>query len=493
MIRRTHRSRVMAASCLRIFVSVVLGSAGVAGVRSTALASGDVFEGPVPRAECGPGSRPEPALQGEVTIADRESGRSSEGYTCNLEQVGNYRGEGTQWQLAGYGDCAYYGTRLHGTQQKRGTIVVDASDPAHPRFSTNLTSPAMLDNWESLKVHEGRGLLGAVLGSGPVPYAGYFDVYDVAGDCAHPKLLASVPVNGLGHEGEWSPDGRTYYAAGLSGPGVVTAIDVSDPQAPRPITAFVAPTLVHGMGVSPDGKRLYLAHVNEDWVAVGASGRDSVIAGNGLGIYDVSEIAERKPNPQVTPVGRATWTDGAIGQHALPMISRGRPYVVFVDEFHHGGARIIDVTDERNPRVVSKLKLEIQMPEHRELAYREARAYNHENGGILPFGYNSHYCNVDRLVAPTILACSNFESGVRVFDIRDIGAPREIAYFNPGGDGTRSPASWGGTTSGYTSAQPRTISERGEIWFTDQDRGFYIVRFTNGVWPFRTADQPEAP
>jgi hypothetical protein len=71
-----------------------------------------------------------------------------------------------------------------------------------------------------------------------------------------------------------------------------------------------------------------------------------------------------------------------------------------------------------------------------------------------------------------------------VFDIRDVAAPWEIAYFNPGGDGTRSPASWGGTTSGYTSAQPRIIAERGEIWFTDQDRGFYVVRFTNGAWPF---------
>jgi hypothetical protein len=47
------------------------------------------------------------------------------------------------------------------------------------------------------------------------------------------------------------------------------------------------------------------------------------------------------------------------------------------------------------------------------------------------------------------------------------------------------PASFGGTYSGYTSAQPRIIRERGEIWFTDQDRGFMIVRFTNGTWPFR--------
>lgn len=446
------------------------------------------IEGPVPRAECGPGSRPETALQGEVTLADRESGRSSEGYTCNLEQIGNYRGEGAQWQFAGYGDCAYYGTRIHGSQEKRGTIVLDASDPTRPRFSTNLTSPAMLDSWESLKVHEGRGLLGAVLGSGPVPYGGYFDVYDVAGDCAHPRLLASLPVNGLGHEGEWAPDGRTYYAAGLSGPGAVSAIDVSNPEAPRLITTFLASRLIHGMGVSQDGNRLYLAHVNEDWVPAAATGR-SVTTSNGLGIYDVSEIEARTTSPQVTLVSELGWNDGAIGQHAVHITDQGKPYVVFVDEFNHGGTRIIDIADEGNPRIVSKLKLEIQMPGHWELAHRET-AYNHENGGVLPFGYNSHYCTPDRHVDPTILACSNFESGIRVFDIRDVAAPREIAYFNPGGDGTRSPASWGGTTSGYTSSQIRIIAERGELWFTDHDRGFYIVRFTNGVWPFRSVNSP---
>lgn len=441
------------------------------------------FEGPVPRAVCGPGSRPETALQGEVTIADRESGRSSEGYTCNLEQVGNHRGEGAQWQFTWYGDCAYYGTRLHGFQEKRGTIVVNASDPANPRFSANLTTPAMLDSWESLKVHEGRGLLGGVLGSAPVPFAGYFDVYDVASDCAHPRLLASLPVNGLGHEGNWAPDGRTYYATGFSGPGTVTAIDVADPAAPRPITTFLASTIVHGLGVSQDGKRLYLAHVNEDYVT-GLAHRPSATDSNGLGIYDLSEIAERKPNPQVKRVAELTWPDGSLGQQALPITSKGKPYVVFVDEFLHGGTRIIDVTDERNPRIVSKLKLEIQMPANKELAASET-TYNNENGGLFPFGYNSHYCNADRLVDPTILACSNYESGIRVFDIRDVAAPREIAYFNPGGDGTRSPGSYGGTTSGYTSAQPRIISERAEIWFTDQDRGFYVVRFTNGAWPFR--------
>ena len=84
------------------------------------------------------------------------------------------------------------------------------------------------------------------------------------------------------------------------------------------------------------------------------------------------------------------------------------------------------------------------------------------------------------------MACSYFESGVRVFDIRDALHPKEIAYFNPGGNGTKPVAGShrSGGTSAYTSARVRVMPDTGELWFTDQDKGFYVVRFTNGVWPF---------
>ncbi|HEV7685856.1 MAG TPA: hypothetical protein VGQ80_04765, partial [Acidimicrobiia bacterium] len=446
-----------------------------------------VFEGPVPRAQCGPGSSPETALQGQVPLADRKSGRSSQGYSCNLDLAGRYGPsagfEGAEWQMAWYDHCAYYDTRYFGTQQRRGTVVVDVSDPARPRYSTNLTTGAMIDPWESLKVNEARGLLAGVFVA-DVQGAGFFDVYDVKDDCAHPKLLASVPVNGLGHEGGWVPDGKTYYATGIA--SMVTAIDVADPLAPKPIAAYFVPSAIHGLGVSEDGRRLYLAHMNPDLATAVVDGRPNSTAGNGLGIYDVSEIQSRRPHPQVRPVGTALWTDGQAGQHAIPFISHGHPYVVFVDELSQGGARIIDVADERRPRVLTKLKTEIQMPENLDTANRDTRRPPEENHGLVPgsFGYDAHYCSIDRPADPTIVACSEFQSGLRVFDIRDVRHPREIAYFNPGGDGHRQPGSFGGTYAGYTSAQPRILPERGEIWFTDQDRGFYVVRIANGIWPF---------
>lgn len=472
--------------------SLVVAAVAVPAVVRSAGAGPDVFEGPVARADCGPGSRPETGLQGEVPVADRKSGRSADGYDCNLELVGHYGAEqgfeGATWQLTWFDDCAYFGTRIDGGQQKRGTQVIDASDRANPKHSASLTTTAMQDPWESLKVHQGRKLLaGSFLGdvfAGP----GWFDVYDVSGDCAHPKLLASKPFEGLGHEGNWSQDGRTYYSTGLT-PGIVTAIDVEDPANPKSLGSFFAQATVHGLGTSLDGDRLYLAHINDDYLgpAIGyqAYGDESKVENNGLAIYDVSDFNRRRPDPKARLVSTLYWKDGAIGQHALAITKHGRPHVVFVDEFNRGGPRIIDISDERQPRIASKLKTEIQMPQHKA-AFDAGRDYNGERGGgLAPFTYNSHYCSVDRDDDPTILACSTVESGLRVFDIRDFSAPREIAYYNPGGTGQRAPGGYGGTTGGYATAQPRIDRDAGEVWFTDQDRGLYITRFSNGAWPFK--------
>ncbi len=76
-------------------------------------------------------------------------------------------------------------------------------------------------------------------------------------------------------------------------------------------------------------------------------------------------------------------------------------------------------------------------------------------------------------------------SGVRIFDIRNFAAPKEIAYYNPGGDGKAMPGSYGGHTAAYTTAAPRIIEETGEIWFTDMDAGFFVTKFADGVWPFK--------
>jgi hypothetical protein len=89
-------------------------------------------------------------------------------------------------------------------------------------------------------------------------------------------------------------------------------------------------------------------------------------------------------------------------------------------------------------------------------------------------GYAGHYCAVPQRKDPGIVACSFLASGLRVFDIRNPLAPREIAYFV-------APVPPGGAANGaYASAS--FVPERNEIWYSDGARGFYALRLTNGVW-----------
>jgi len=450
---------------------VVTDSASKEGEDPAPADPQEVFEGPVARANCGPGSMPETDIQGRVPIEDRDSGRSLFPYTCNLELVGANASRGAGWQMAWYDDCAYHNTNPDTGGD--GVHVIDASDPTNPRTTGHLNTDAMSDPWESLKTNEKRGLLAAV-GPGAAGLLS-FDLYDVTlKGCAEPYLLASKPVDGIGHEGNWAPDGRTYYGAALFVPEIM-AIDTTNQLDPQPITLIARNT--HGLDVSEDSNRLYLAA----WVTTYPDG--TTTGTNGLEIYDVSLLNAAGPAgiripAQPVPVGSIHWSDGSVAQHPIPVSIKGKPYIIFVDEGGLGMARIIDISDEANPRVISKLKLEIDMP--------DTAAQRTADGGASGFTYQGHYCGVDSRTEATVVGCSYFWSGVRIFDIRDPYHPKEIAYYNPGGNLEPGPgAQVGPDTVGSASAQVRFVKERGEIWFTDQRSGFFIARFTNGVWPFK--------
>lgn len=417
----------------------------------------------VPRANCkGPNDRREPGIQGRTrAVEDVASGLADLGYQCNLELVG-HEGDVALWQMAWFEDCAYYTLGAppfgHGSGTSSSAVVVDdVTDSANPKRATTLTTPAMLDPWESLKVNEKRGLLAAVGPGVSGPFN--FDVYDLNGDCKNPALQVSAPVNAVGHEGEWAPDGKTYYGSAFV-TSIITPIDVSNPLTPTPLAQLQYQT--HGLSISDDGNRMYLARSN---------------APNGLVILDSSQIQARALNPGVTKVSEVTWLDGAVAQMTIPVKIKGKPYVIIIDEgggmdpaLHPsqqqpGMARIVDISDETKPVVVSKLKNEIDQPEH-----GDERA---TDGGASGFTYQGHYCGVPKRDDPEVLACSYFWQGIRVFDIRDPVKPREIAYFVPGDEGANAPGA-----KGLTSSAVRFKTDRNEIWFTDQFHGLMIARFT---------------
>jgi hypothetical protein len=381
-------------------------------------------------------------------------------------------------------ECAYYDTSPLAPddsgalvdEHSSATLAVDMSRPSRPVVTASLDSPAMRSPHESLSLHAGRGLLAAGMGT-LTTLPAFVDVYDLKQDCRHPTLLGSLPVGVFGHEGSFSPDGRTYWVANPAGwfagtnIGGLSAVDVSDPAMPRLLWNSLEFTS-HGLNLSPDGKTLYLADMSTT---------------PGLTVLDVGDIQARRPNPQVHVVSHISWATVSIPQTNLPVTIRGRPYVVDVDEFTRntlsafltggnfsdpndmvGAARIIDVADRRRPKVVSDIRLEVHSPKAR------AGAQASDPGASNDVGYSAHYCAVPRRVEPKILACSFILSGLRVFDIRDPKRPREIAYFNPPGKP--------GLTYKAMSA-PAFAPGRKEIWYTDGNYGFYALRVTNGAWP----------
>lgn len=449
----------------------------------------------MPRAVCGPDDRPETDLQGRVPPQDRVSGRSLEGYTCNLELIGQHAGEGAGWQLAWHNDCAYHGqARGNGFNRfgpyranypghiNPGTVVLDVSDPTAPQPTVYLNTVSMIDPWESLKVNARRQLLGAINGSngsgGPE-----FDFYDISGDCRQPRLLASTAVGtSIGHGGNFVPDGMTYYGGPNQTASGLKAVDVSDPSKPTLLLQGF-PLGMHDLSASEDGTRLYMATTG-----VG-----------GFSILDVTEVQERRPDPQAHIVSTLAFEDNYLPQMTQPVYIAGRPHVVFVDEGTSSGAhaarcasgahpfgssKLIDISDETTPKVTAVLRLEVQDPANCETVLADSQT--------VIFTYDAHYCTAsdgitnsgtDVIHNAAIVICGYLESGLRVFDIRNPYRPREIAYYNPGGNPGYKPGSYIGYGTGcgavdWASAHSRYVPERNEIWMTSQCNGFQVLRFT---------------
>ncbi len=320
---------------------------------------------------------------------------------------------------------------------------------------------------ESVNVNAKRGLIAAVSGN-PATSPGLVAVYDMSNDCRHPVLQSTYPTARIGHESGFSSDGRTFYATGTAQPGI-TAVDVTDPKDPHAI--WHGNISSHGMSLSDDGNRGYLADTSGQMV-----------------IIDTSEIQARKRNPQVRELSRLTWNSATIPQNAIPFKRDGKPYVLEVDEYSGGSttrgdrnpdavgaARIIDISDETKPRVVSNLRLQVNQP-------AEHAAAANDPGALSPVqGYGAHYCNIPTPDDPLVVACSFIVSGLRVFDISNLIAPKEIAYFVAPTTAARFETGY--QASNFAMSMPAFAPERREVWYSDGVTGFYAVRVAKNVWP----------
>jgi hypothetical protein len=443
-------------------VSVIAGLAVGIGVSAEVEAS----------SLCGPNDRPETGVAGEVPLADQISGRADEGYSCGLSLIGytSLGGRGGNANMAWAGHCAYVAGD--------GVAVVDVRDPQRPVHVRTLQGAGADETVETLHAVDAKdrsilvtgryGLFGWGTFGGPAP----IDVWDVS-DCTEPEHLSTVTIPWNAHNLTLSADGRTLWNT-----LPLSAVDLTDPRNPVPLgnleeelaaNGAFKMMYAHEAWPSPDGTRLYVGGqmaIDEELLVLDVEGWPERPA----------QVVGRVPTP---------------GHSIRPATIDGVPYLVNSDESivnptakgcvpelmtPVGGASqpyLTDISDETRPVVRSQLRLEINEPQH---CLRQVTA-----------GVNAsvHYQDVDDPDDTTFVMASMWNAGLRIFDVRDPSAPREVAYFNPGRFAVGDPG--GGTGVGQALAfqtpnqldqawaHSRYDAKRGHIWLATRSGGFWVL------------------
>lgn len=443
--------------------------------------------------DCAPGALPETGLQGQVPLADQLSGRSKQGYRCNVELVGqnDIRGRGVNFQMAAYRDCAYVGTsnqilQAPGTPDERdhplaGMAVIDAGNPRDPELVRFLKSPVGQHQHEAIEVNERRGMLVAQVGG---LEAQWIEVYDISEDCRNPRFVSRYDSGEPQYHGlAISADGRTIYASNtfpdLPTREALHVIDVSDMTKPRLLTTW-DPTEelppneygVHDLTINEAGDRAYLGATQQLGTLPNPQTPTVVV-------LDTSDIQQRVANPDLEVLGVARSQN--FGHAVMQATIRGRPYLVSGGELPLNGPQycpwawgnLIDISDEAQPTITSTLQLEVN-----ELANCPQTIQDQA-------GYSIHYGGVDDPDDTEKVFFTWYMSGLRIFDVRDPADPREIGYYisPPKEDTVFEPAfpstgvdqnpRWDQSTSVV-----RYRPETGHIWFVSIANGFQIAKLT---------------
>ena len=333
-----------------------------------------------------------------------------------------------------------------------GTTLVDISDPRHPRVLCTIDVP---QGWHSHKVRAKDGLMiinHERFGSdGPAEFGGGLAIYDTTKP-ETPKLISKWMTSGKGVH-RYDYDGRYAYISptedGYVG-NFVMILDLIDPAHPvevgrwwipgqwtaggeeYPWGDYVTPRCHHPIRM---GNRLYVSYWH-----------------HGLFILDISDMTRPKlishinsspsfPHPTHTCL-------------PIPQDLKGRRIMVVADEdvaklrpAPPSFAWIYDITDETNPLPISTFQVPGIDPDG---APQPPMTGCHQpserfTGSIIPFAW--------------------FAQGLRLVDIADPFAPREVGHYMP------DPPSG----AERSSSNDVTIDDRGNLYLIDRIRGVDII------------------
>ena len=409
--------------------------------------------------------------------------------TGSFEQIGHspLENRGMNAALAVHGDYAYVGSRTDAKAENAnnaGVFVVDVSDPTAPEVVHQIGPPDEGNPGETsreLRIwHSQEVLIVMTLYSNcaeihactPVEGQDRFNFYDISGkNAANPKLISTYEPSLDPHEfflweDPKNPDRALFY---ISNPGggaqQLTVTDISGWREGK-FNEIVKTSFLynggnlHSIGISPDGKRGYLAHL------VG-----------GVGVIDTSKIAKGAKKPSVriitAPDDAPRW-DGPGAHSSVPLFNKD--YMLVTDEVYGealralgghgcpwGWMRMVSISNPAKPKVVSDYRLP---QNHQEFCTTD------------PPRPTSSYSAHNPTLTQNIAFISWHSGGLQAINISNPKKPTQLAEFLPEpviGVIQEDPVLSSGPDKVVVWSYP--IIKDGLIYVVDVRNGLYILKY----------------
>src|SRR5688572_27417410 len=361
----------------------------------------------------------------------------------------------------------------------RGWSVLAVTDPTAPELCTYVSGPE--NTWTiQIQVADGKmitGLERIAPGWGGVdgrPFTEGFFIFDVSAP-TQPRQLGHFQTGSTGTHRNFYDGGNLVHAAagtpGLTGK-IYRIVDIADPAKPREVGRFSLPEQANG---APSGLKFSChgpAHIEGN--------RAYLSYGDGGGIIlDLSDLSQPKMISQLAFRG-ITATQGI---HTYLPLPRRKIALINDEAIRENGdenlnmAGIVDISDEKRPRMLSLFPLPEPPPES------ELTNFYEKAGRFGP--HNHHHSNHQACLEARddVAYLTYFNAGLRVYDIRDARQPKEIGYFVPADPLVRI-----GTKPSQLVAQSEDVlvDRRGCIYLSDKTYGIHILRLDN-IWPYQSA------
>ena len=359
-----------------------------------------------------------------------------------------------------------------------GLHVLDITDPHRPRHVRFITGPA--NTWTlQVQVSAGRMItsLERILpGWGGDPDGSFdegFVIWSLE-EPENPRPLGQFRTGGSGTHRNYYDGGRYVYATGLPegyDGHILQIVDIDDPAHPVEISRWwrKGQWIAGGEEGVPFGTLLHGgAYVQGHRAYLPYSAGGFVI----LNIED-----ERNPR-LVSDLPFSPPFQSFIAVHsAVPLT--GRPLVVVNSEAIAencdeplGYAGIVDVSDETAPRLISVFPLP-KPPE--DAPYRN---FCEKGGRFGPHNQHQPQYQDVLLADENVVFLTYFNAGLRIYDISDERLPKEVGYFIPPDPVNRCgplPKS-----ALVCQSEDVLVDARSNIFMTDKNHGIYVLRFDGG-------------